>query len=92
MSKDYASLERKYWLQTKARGKRRLIWRELLFGLLLCLVLAAGVPVLTHSFSVRSVILRVVILLPVFLLGGYLTGSWKWKDLEKSIRRTASLP
>jgi len=86
MSKSYASLDRKYWLQTKAKGKRRFIWREVLFSLLICLVVVVGVPALeghTRSFSVQSAILTVAVMLPICLLGGYLTGSWKWKELEK---------
>jgi hypothetical protein len=86
MSKGYASLERKYWLQTKARGKNRFIWREALFSLPIWLVVVVGVPTFTgnpHSFSVRSALFTGLIILPIFLLGGYLTGSWKWKDLEK---------
>jgi len=86
MSKSYASLERKYWLQTKARGKNRFIWREELFSLLIWLAVVVGVPALgdhPHSFPVRSTVLTGLIILPIFLLGGYLTGSWKWKELEK---------
>jgi hypothetical protein len=86
MSKGYASLERQYWLQTKARGKRRFIWREVLFSLLICLLVVVGVPMLrghSRSFSVQSAILTVAMMLPFFLLGDYLTGSWKWKELEK---------
>jgi len=86
MSKNYASLERKYWLETKARGKRRFIWRDVRFTLLICLVAAVGVPALTgppHSFSARSAVLVGLIILPISLLGGYLTGIWRWKDLEK---------
>jgi hypothetical protein len=32
---------------------------------------------------VRSALFTGLIILPIFLLGGYLTGSWKLKDLEK---------
>jgi hypothetical protein len=84
MSKNYSSLERQYWLQTKARGKGRFIWREVLFSLLICLVVVVGVPALagqSRSFSVA--ILTVAVMLPICLLGGYLTGRWKWKELEK---------
>jgi hypothetical protein len=35
-----------------------------------------------HPSSLQFVVIW-VIMLPIFLLGGYLTGSWKWKDLEK---------
>jgi hypothetical protein len=33
-------------------------------------------------FSLQFVVVW-LIMLPIFLLGGYLAGSWKWKDLEK---------
>ncbi len=84
MSKNHASLERQYWLRIKARGKRRFIWREVLFSLLICVVVVVGVPALEghpRSFSVQSAILAVM--LPICLLGGYLTGRWRWKELEK---------
>jgi hypothetical protein len=32
---------------------------------------------------VWSVALTALVMLPVFLLGGYLSGNWKWSDLEK---------
>jgi hypothetical protein len=86
MSKDRASLERNYWLQTKARGKSRFIWREVLGSLVICLLVVLGLETIgdrRHSFSVRSAVLAGLIILPISLLGGYLTGVWKWKDLEK---------
>jgi hypothetical protein len=36
----------------------------------------------SDRFSARNLSLW-LILLPVFLLEGYLRGGWKWKDLEK---------
>jgi hypothetical protein len=36
-----------------------------------------------HSFSVRKTLFLYNITLPIFLLEGYLTGGWIWKDLEK---------
>jgi hypothetical protein len=84
MLKSYASLEKKYLLQAKAKGKSRFVRREVLFSLLIWLVVLVGVPALgVHSFSTHRVLLTGLITFPVFLLGGYLTGCWKWRDLEK---------
>jgi hypothetical protein len=35
------------------------------------------------SHSARVDFLTSVFLLPIFLLGGYLTANWQWQDLEK---------
>ena len=82
-------LKREHWLQCKARGKNRFIWRE---GVLPT-VLTSYISVLAvavfgnheHSFSasVRSIAFPALVLFPVCLLGGYLAGRWKWKDFEK---------
>jgi hypothetical protein len=33
--------------------------------------------------SVWSVASNALVMLPVFLLGGYFSGKWKWSDFEK---------
>jgi membrane protein DedA with SNARE-associated domain len=86
MLRSYASAERKYWPQTKRRGKNRFIWREVLGGLLIWLIVIPVVEMLgerPHSFSVASTVLIGLITLPISLLGGYLAGIWRWKDREK---------
>jgi hypothetical protein len=35
------------------------------------------------AFSPGNIVAIWAIMLPIFLLGAYLTGLWKWKDLEK---------
>jgi hypothetical protein len=79
---------REEWLQSKTKGKKRFIWREMLWSLPLWLGIVVVVPALEayrdHSdFSVRSTAFIALIMLPIFLLGAYLTAGWKWKDLEK---------
>jgi hypothetical protein len=76
--------QRKNWLERKARGKRRFIWREAIGSILIWLVVPPAVQVFDHGhlFS-RQFLVIWFVMLPIFLLGGYLTGSWRWKDLEK---------
>jgi hypothetical protein len=77
--------QRKHWLDAKARGKTRFIWREAIGSILIWLVVLPAVQVFQyhgHLFSLQFVVIW-LIMLPIFLLGGYLTGSWKWKDFEK---------
>jgi len=83
--KKYNEAEREYWAQTRAQGKRRFILREVVFNIILWLGITAvvGFTGLSRPFSVRSVALTAVVMLPVFLLGGYLSGQWKWSDFEK---------
>jgi hypothetical protein len=74
-------LEKSSWLQTKARGKKRFILREMLGSLPIWLIVVFVVPAMetraNHSpFSVRSTlsghwtVFTDLILLAIFLLGG----------------------
>lgn len=77
--------QRKYWLDAKARGKKRFVWREATGIILIWFVVLPAVEVFVdhgHLFSLHFLNIW-LIMLPIFLLGGYLNGSWKWKDLEK---------
>ena len=77
--------QREYWLGARARGKTRFLWREAMGSLLIWLIVIPAVEVFQyhgHLFSLQFVGIW-LIMLPIFLLGGYLTGSWKWKDFEK---------
>ena len=71
---------------TKARGRSRFIRREIVFGLLIWLFV---VPLMDlfgdrwHSMSARQHILIWLIMLFISLLGGYLTGNWRWKELDE---------
>ena len=78
-------MQRKYWLDAKARGRTRFIWREAIGSILIWLIVLPAVEVFGnhgHLFSLQFVVVW-LIMLPIFLLGGYLAGNWKWKDLEK---------
>jgi hypothetical protein len=77
--------QRKYWLDAKARGRTRFIWRDAIGSILIWLIVLPAVEVFGnhgHLFSLQFVVIW-LIMLPIFLVGGYLAGSWKWKDLEK---------
>jgi hypothetical protein len=76
---------RKYWLDAKARGRTRFIWRDAIGSILIWLIVLPAVQLFGnhgHLFSLQFAVIW-LIMLPVFLVGGYLTGSWKWKDLER---------
>jgi hypothetical protein len=79
------NLQRKHWLDAKACGKTRFIWREEIGSILIWLIVLPAVQVFGNHgrlFSLQFVGIW-LIMLPIFLLSGYLTGSWKWKDLER---------
>jgi hypothetical protein len=90
-------LEREYWLQSKLLGRNRFILREgVLPSLLTWLVVMFLVPAWEafanrSPFSVRWTIFIDLILLALCLLGGYLTGRWRWTDFEKKYPES-SLP
>ena len=79
-------LKRKYSLQIRKQGKNRFIWREgVLMGLGTWFVSVVAVDAFgdhSHS-SLQSYVYSALILLPICLLGGYLTGRWRWTDFEK---------
>jgi hypothetical protein len=90
MSKSYSQAQineaqRKYWRDAKERGKTRFIWRETIGSLLIWLIVLPVVQVFGNHGQLFSLQFAVIWLatLPIFILGGYLTGNWKWKDLEK---------
>jgi len=67
----YNEAEREDWAQTRARGKRPFILREVVFNIALRQGVTAvvGFTDRPRPFSVRSVALTAVAMLPVFLLG-----------------------
>src|ERR1700736_1241762 len=87
MLQHYTEAERQDWLQAKARGRKRFVWRRgVLPTLLICLVVVLFVELFGNhisSFSPRTIVLSTLIILPIALLGGYLQGRWKWKDFVK---------
>jgi hypothetical protein len=85
MFKGYAEWEGKHSLRIKAQGKKRLIWREMLWNLLGWLIVMAGADVFehpAHSFSLQSALVW-LIPVPIFLLVGYWGAGVRWKSLEK---------
>ena len=75
--------ERAHWADTKAQGNRRFILREILFNIILWLGIAIVLPFTDRPRPWQSLALTSIIILPIFLLGGYLTGKWKWSDFER---------
>jgi hypothetical protein len=85
MLKDYSELERKAWIQTKARGKNRFVWGQVLQNVLIVAAVIGGIEFLnrTHQvFSLTTLLIDIGVL-SISVLGGFLTGNWKWKDFEK---------
>src|SRR5215469_14401541 len=77
--------QKQHWLAAKGRGKTRFICREAIKTILIWLIVLPAVQVFQYHgrwFSPQFFLIW-FILLPIFLLGGYLTGTWRWKDLEK---------
>jgi len=77
--------ERKYWADAKARWKTRFIQREATGSVLIWLIVLPAVQVLgNHGSWLSGQFVAIwLVMLPIFLLEGYLTGSWRWKDPEK---------
>jgi hypothetical protein len=76
---------REYWLRSKEQGRPRFILRQMLASVLFWLILMVGLDLLgdrPHT-TVQSMVVINLIMLPIFLLGGYLEGRWKWTDLQK---------
>jgi len=84
---------RESWLQTRAQGKKRFILREMLANCSITFFAAFGALAMDafrnpSPFSVRSILSDrtvsvALILLPILLLGGYLSARWRWTDFEK---------
>jgi hypothetical protein len=77
-----AEAEREHWLRTKAKGKKGFVKREILWSFLFWLILMAVIGAFGR-WSVQETLVTSLIMLPIVLLGGYLSSGWKWKDLEK---------
>jgi hypothetical protein len=82
MSQHLLEIERQSWEWTKARGKARFVRREMLGSLFLWSCLVIAFALFHRSFS-RAELVAWCALLPIFLVHGYLSAGWKWKDLEK---------
>lgn len=79
-------MERTRWLKIKERGKLRLILSQVLKNLAMVTVVVIGIRVFGASGSPLSAALIIyssIFLVPLLVLGGYLQGNWKWKEMEK---------
>jgi len=76
---------REFWQETKEAGKGRFVRRGVL-GSLVNGVVILIVLTLRHAYLrtfQTTDLLAYLIVLPIFLLGGYLTAVWQWQDFEK---------
>lgn len=80
-----SQIEQRYWLETKAAGKRRFVRRGMLASLVEGIVILLALAFLDRSpsHSMKTDFLTSLIVLVIFLLGGYLTANWQWQDLQK---------
>ena len=76
-------IERKQWLQAKAAGKARFVRRGMVGSLVIGLVVLLGLALFDSPHSFRESVVPSLVMLPIFLLGGYLTAVWQWQDFEK---------
>lgn len=84
---DIAEAERQDWLRVRAGGRSRFIWRnQVPASLFVWFFVMLGLELLgdtSHRFSAYTFVLTCLITLPLVLLGGYLTGRWRWTELDK---------
>ena len=79
-------LEWEYAQQAIANGRARFIRRELVGQLVMFVALMIGLYALDALHrEARNTFFAVAILLPVWILGGYLQAIWKWKDILRKV-------
>lgn len=78
-----SQIERKQWQEAKAAGKARFLRRGIVGNLVIGLVVLLGLALLAPSHSFKESVVPTLVLLPILLLGGYLTAVWQWQDFEK---------
>ena len=77
-----SQIGRKQWQAAKATGKPQFLVRGVVGSLTTGLIILLGLALLrTQTF--RLGIVLALVMLPIFVVGGYLTASWQWQDLEK---------
>jgi len=82
---------REAWLQIKAKGRKRYVWRTGVVGWGLP-VFAIFTPVMlifgprTHQLSKAEIAGTTIITLLIWIVGGYLFGLSMWKTLDKRYR------
>ena len=78
-----SQIQRKQWLEAKAGGKARFVRRGMVGSLVLGSVVLLGIALSDSSHSLRESVVPSLLMLPIFLLGGYLAAVWQWQDFEK---------
>ena len=78
-----SQVERKQWLEAKAGGKTRFLGRGVVGSLVNGLAVLLGLALLDRSHTFRENISPDLVVLLMFLLGGYLTALWQWHDFEE---------
>ena len=77
-----SQIGRKQWQAAKATGKTQFLVRGVVGSLATGLIILLGLALLrTQTF--RLGIVLALVMLPIFVVGGYLTASWQWQDFEK---------
>ena len=84
MFKRAAEIERKIRFQAIEGGRSRFIRGRLLQGFVTWLAWSALMFLFkVYLFSWHEVVTLSLILLPIWMLGAYLSGRWRWNDLVK---------
>ncbi len=81
-------IEKEYWLRMRSGGRSRFIWREMVLKFsfpvwLIWTVLMSLFAFKSQPFSAYKIVSVGLFSLPVWLLSGYLTGKWRWKELDE---------
>jgi len=89
-----SQIEQKYWQETKATGKGRFVRRGMLGSFVTGIALLLGLALLDRSpaHSVKTEFLTWLVMIPILLLGGYLTSHWQWQDLQKKFPEDSLRP
>jgi|SRR5580692_10777083 hypothetical protein len=74
---------REHWLRIREHGRPRFIRRQMFVSLLFWLILTLSSVSLQKRSTYIYAVVGNLVTLPIFLLGGYLEGRWKWTDFEK---------
>ena len=80
----YAEAERQFWVRAKTGGRKLFIRRRLLRAFVAWLAwLLLMFLFKVYLFSAREVLVVGLTCLPLWMLGAYFSGRWRWKVLDK---------
>ena len=88
LTQDQEEQRRQAWLNIKAKGKRRYIWRTGVIGWGLS-VFAIFTPTTlifgprTHQLSITEIVAETMLSFFVWMVAGYFFGLWMWKTFDK---------